>query len=319
MKIKNKIWFGGVGILILALFVLWTLVVKDGDFIAADTFNATDFFTGEDDCMRKYERCIDASRSLPGSVYDAYRSSPFTIAWSDCTEASNACETAKRAKKEEVAVPPSAPAPTSVPAPTPASTSVPTPSPSDVASKKPLNVSIAAIKGEVEYRRAGGSKDMPLTKGVELKEGDTIITGEKGIVTLTLGNQTLNVYQWTHFRVDESLRGDNVKKTKLYLEIGAIEGKVKHTAAIRSDFSVATPNANASIRGSAMTVQYDKEKGVTNVYVTEDSAVVRGTGAGIERTVKKGNMVTVGPDGKVGKPVKFKQADLTAVRKGKKS
>lgn len=302
-------WYVLVVVTLVALAVLVGQVLKEKDFIAADTFNAAGFFTDDGDCLYQYGICVDAAKLLPGSVYDAYRSSPFTNAWSDCSEASTACEEAKRAKKE--------PAETVIPAPTTTSTPAPTSAPS-TSKELPLDVKISGIKGEVEYRRKGDSQDRTFTKDVVLQEGDVILTGDKGNVTLALGNQTLNIYPWTSFRVDESLKGDNVKKTKLYLEVGAVAGKVKHTAAIRSDFAVTTPNANASIRGSAMTVQYDKDSGVTSVYVTEDAADVWGKGPGLKQAVKKGYMVTVGTDGKVGKPVRFKQSDLAKAKKGKK-
>lgn len=301
MKIKNKMWYVSIVLALVALAVLVGQALKDKDFIAADTFNAADFFTGDGDCLYQYGLCIEASRTLPGSVYDKPMSSPFTIAWAACSAASTACVEGKKANKE--------PAPTITPAPT---------TTKSVTKELPLDVKISAVKGEVEYRRKGESEDRTFTKDVVLQEGDTILTGYKGNVTLALGNQTLNIYPWTSFRVDESLKGGNVKKTKLYLEVGAVAGKVKHTAAIRSDFAVATPNANASIRGSAMTVQYDKESGVTSVYVTEDAADVWGKGPGIKQVVKKGYMVTVGADGKVSKPVRFKQSDLAKAKKGKK-
>lgn len=301
MKIKNKMWYVLVVLALVVLAVLVGQVLKEKDFVAADTFNAAGFFTDDGDCLYQYGICADAAKLLPGSVYDAYRSSPFTNAWADCSEASTACEEAKRAKKE--------PAETVTPAPT---------TTKSVSKEPPLEVKISAIKGEVEYRRKGESQDRTFTKDVVLQEGDVILTGDKGNVTLALGNQTLNIYPWTSFRVDESLKGDNVKKTKLYLEVGAVAGKVKHTAAIRSDFSVTTPNANASIRGSAMTVAYDDATGVTKVFVTEDAADVWGKGPGLKQAVKKGYMVTVGADGKVSKPVRFKQSDLSKAKKGKK-
>lgn len=311
-------WYVLIVLALVALAVLVGRVLKDKDFIAADTFNAADFFTGDGDCLYQYGLCIEASRILPGSVYDKPMSSPFTIAWAACSAASTACVEGKKANKE--------PAPTVTPAPTTTSTPAPTSTPStstptttkSVTKELPLDVKISAVKGEVEYRRKGESEDRPFTKDVVLQEGDTILTGDKGNVTLALGNQTLNIYPWTHFRVDESLKGGNVKKTKLYLEVGVIAGKVKHTAAIRSDFAVTTPNANASIRGSAMTVQYDKESGVTSVYVTEDAADVWGKGPGLKQAVKKGYMAIVGADGKVSKSVRFKQSDLAKAKKGKK-
>lgn len=319
MKIKNKMWYVLIVLAVGMFAVLAGLALKDKDFIAADTFNAADFFTGDGDCLYQYGLCIEASRTLPGSVYDKPMSSPFTIAWAACSAASTACVEGKKANKEPAPAP--APTTTSTPAPTSTpSTSTPTTTKS-VTKELPLDVKISAVKGEVEYRRKGESEDRPFTKDVVLQEGDTILTGDKGNVTLALGGQTgqtLSIYPWTSFRVDESLSKDNIKRTKLYLEVGAIAGKVKHTAAIRSDFAVTTPNANASIRGSAMTVQYDKESGVTSVYVTEDAADVWGKGPGLKQAVKKGYMVTVGADGKVSKPVRFKQSDLAKAKKGKK-
>lgn len=160
---------------------------------------------------------------------------------------------------------------------------------------------IVRLQGDVELQRLGASASIPLTIETVLQEGDTIVTGYESEVVVWFGDTNqLVVPQLTSLRIDE-LVVDPGKRvtTQLYLNIGRVRARIQHTPSTRSDFSVVTPTAHASIRGSEMQVTYDENSGATIVEVLEDEAVVRAAGGGEETTLAEGEIATVDIDGLV--------------------
>jgi hypothetical protein len=159
---------------------------------------------------------------------------------------------------------------------------------------------VASVDGDVEVQRAGALEPEPLTAGAKLREGDTILTGfEAGVVVSFGDTNELTVPQLSSVRLDELVIDPGKRvRTQVYLYVGAVRARVRHVPAIRSDFSVTTPTANASVRGSEMEVRYSEETGATTVEVLEDEAVVSGPD-GDETVVALGEVATVGGDGVV--------------------
>jgi peptide/nickel transport system substrate-binding protein len=170
------------------------------------------------------------------------------------------------------------------------------------------SIKVVEIVGEVEYKEP--DKDfVPLTVGTVLKQGWYVATGFESEVVLDFGYAELTVPQLTQLRIDEFTSKENIKKTQMYLFVGAIAAKVKHTDAIRSDFSVTTPTANSSIRGSEMVVKYDENTRITTVYVTEDQAYVKGVSDEVI-IVGENQKTVVNGDGSVSEPESFTAAEL---------
>ncbi|MBS3167584.1 hypothetical protein J4216_00465 [Candidatus Woesearchaeota archaeon] len=176
----------------------------------------------------------------------------------------------------------------------------------------PMKAKITDIKGEVEYSTDGGKTFKPLTKDVVLKEGDFISTGFESSANLDLGYGKLEVYSLTQFRLDEFTRKENLEKTQLYLRVGAIKPILKHRAAIRGDFSVTTPTASSSIRGSEMIVVYNNQTNTTTVYVTEDEAFVK-TPNSPEQKIAVSNKVIITSDGLIN-PVTFNSEEVAGFK-----
>jgi len=88
--------------------------------------------------------------------------------------------------------------------------------------------------------------------------------------------------------------------------------QVRHTAAIRGDFSVSTPTAISSIRGSEMVVTYDNSTNTTTVYAISDVAYVKGNNDSSETEVVANNKTTVGSSGNAATPVAFSKNELPA-------
>lgn len=171
---------------------------------------------------------------------------------------------------------------------------------------------ITVLSGDVEYRAKGSSGFVTATLGTVVHEGDFVSTSFDSSITLKFPYGQVKAGQTTQLRVDEFLSQANLSKTQLFVKIGSVQAKVKHTAAIRSDFSVLTPTANSSIRGSEMIVTVASD-GVTSVYTTEDVSTVQGNRDAEAMTLAQGNMTTIKADGRATAPRLFTASDLPAV------
>jgi hypothetical protein len=177
-----------------------------------------------------------------------------------------------------------------------------------------IRATTASVTGDVEYSQDGGKTFQPLTVGTVIEQGFQVSTGFEGAVRLNFGYGDLSVPQLTILRVDEYTSSNNLKKTQLFLQIGAVSVRVKHTDAIRGDFSVATETmANASIRDSEMIVTYAKETGLSTVYTVEDLAYVVGVSGAAEVQVPQGQKVVVAQDGTASTPAIYTAAELPSV------
>ncbi|MBI3890698.1 MAG: FecR domain-containing protein [Candidatus Wallbacteria bacterium] len=127
---------------------------------------------------------------------------------------------------------------------------------------------IKSVSGEAEMKAAPSTAFVAATVGAKLKSGDYIMTGFDSSVVLAFeDNSEVTVSQLTQLRIDEFLKAENRAKTQLYLRVGTVQAKVKHTAAVRSDFSVVTPTCTASVRGSEERVSFLPGFGTTVEYL----------------------------------------------------
>lgn len=170
---------------------------------------------------------------------------------------------------------------------------------------------VSTVTGEdVQILRADGNA-VPARVGDVLKKGDAISTVLEEPTILDFGYATLSVSPFTRLSIDEYTNKDNIQKTQLSMRVGTIRATVKQVPAIRSDFSVSTPSANASIRGSEMQVSYDETTKETTVIALEDKAYVKGTADVGEIEVPEKKQVTVDASGKAGA---LAQATVTTER-----
>ncbi|MFI5042199.1 MAG: hypothetical protein ACHQNA_10200, partial [Acidimicrobiales bacterium] len=187
-------------------------------------------------------------------------------------------------------------------------------SPAVGTSSEPMRATTTSLTGDVEYSSDGGTTYQPLTVGTVIEKGFLVSTGFDGAVRLNFGYGDLSVPRLTTLRIDEFTSSANLRKTQIFLRVGAIAVREKHTDAIRGDFSVSTETmVNASIRDSEMIVTYVTATGRTTVYTVEDAAYVKGTKAAAETKVLQGQKVVVARGGKLSKPTTFAAAELPTI------
>ena len=263
------------------------------------------------ECSEWYSKCNEQAKLLPGSYSD--QNSAYYKAIRLCGAVGSACEFRDDGCTYDLPALHSVDGFLNAP-------SMPSPvcgkayDPSEKARKVGLIATVKSFDGDVKVRTGNGDS-VPLKKGqsVQMKPGDRIITGFDGSATLAFndGQDGIDVYHMTELRMDNTLLKESRSRTQLSLRVGSVKAYVKHTAAIRGDFSVVTPTSISGVRDSAMIVRYDDQKQITTVHVTDDKAYVTPKTKGAkEITVKQGYTVTIGVDGKMSTPKKFGAEEL---------
>jgi hypothetical protein len=186
--------------------------------------------------------------------------------------------------------------------------------PSAVTGPPSIRATVISLRGDVEFSTGQGQPFVALTPGTVLKEGYFVSTGYDSMVSLDFAYATLTVGQMSELRLDSFTNAANIARTQVYLRVGSVSAKVKHVDAIRSDFHVASPGADASIRGSEMIVSVAKATGATAVYTVEDASYVQGSGDASAVTVAQGYMSAVGVDHRASPPAKYSAAELPNLR-----
>jgi hypothetical protein len=177
----------------------------------------------------------------------------------------------------------------------------------------PIKATLTDIKGDVEVKAAGSSDFVPVTASTVLNEGDSIKTSFDSQVTLSFDYGQVTVYPLTQLRIDTYLSQAQLEHTGMFLHVGSVAAKVRHTAAIRGDFSVAGQYLiMAGVRDSVMVVSVAND-GLTKVFTTEDVSTVRGTNDPTALTIPLGHMRQVGSDGRASPATTFAASALPAL------
>ena len=155
---------------------------------------------------------------------------------------------------------------------------------------------VEVVIGKVEYK--SGDQVLPVTKGITIKNGDTIVTGLGQMVILRLSNGgQLVVYEKSEMTM-KSKEGDAAKSI-LELDTGFLWVRVPKLKK-DSSFSVDMPGATAGIRGTAFSASVTEDK-ESQVCVCEGEVKVTNP-KGEEAVLKQGQLLKVGSNAPMGKP-----------------
>ena len=114
---------------------------------------------------------------------------------------------------------------------------------------------VLAIKGKVEIQKGG--QWTVAQKGDMLDSGTLVSTGFKSELTLKVDGSTIVVQALTRLRLDEIVKKGDVLSSKVYLDMGSIKANVKAAETKKVSFTVRTPVATASVRGTSGEISYN--------------------------------------------------------------
>ncbi len=158
-------------------------------------------------------------------------------------------------------------------------------------------VRVVAVEPSVTVHRAGAPDDQwsEVDKDTVLHQGDEISCDPDGSVTLQFAdNSTVVVRNTTQLKIASFFTEGGVIRTEILLRMGEVAAKVNKSEATKSDFTIKSPTAAASTRGTTFSVFYDPGSKATLTSTTEGAVEVDPAKAGLQNViVKAGRQVEV--------------------------
>lgn len=148
-----------------------------------------------------------------------------------------------------------------------------------------LEGEIMAVTGKVEYNDGSGIWK-PVKTGSSISSGSIISTGFKSEATVKLGASILSIRPLTRMTLNQLVERDDVVDTEVYLDVGKVKAEVNSFNNKKNGFSVKTPVATASVRGTVYEVS-DQE-----VRVLSGNVVCR-TNNGVSYNLRAGSVLRI--------------------------
>lgn len=168
-----------------------------------------------------------------------------------------------------------------------------------------LDGQVVAVSGKVEFQDAKGIWKA-LKAGDAIVAGTMISTGFKSEATVKLGASVLTIRPLTRMTLTQLVEKSDTVDTELYLEVGNVKAEVNSLEGKKNGFSVKSPVATASVRGTVF------EVGVGEITVLEGTVAVQ-TGIGQIRTGEVGQTLKL-VDKSVASPANSAQDAMTTIR-----
>ncbi|GHU06979.1 hypothetical protein FACS1894151_00610 [Spirochaetia bacterium] len=147
---------------------------------------------------------------------------------------------------------------------------------------------IREFSGTVEIKAPGASEWTPAAVGQRLENATMISTGFRSTAQIGLGNSVLTVRALTRLTLEEIRQQEGNEQVNINLQTGRVRADVAPPAGGRTDFTVRSPSATASVRGTSF--EFDG----TRLEVQQGRVRVRG-GDGTPVFVSAGHETTVDP------------------------
>ncbi|MBQ7881851.1 MAG: FecR domain-containing protein [Treponema sp.] len=116
-----------------------------------------------------------------------------------------------------------------------------------------MDATVLSVKGKAEVQTLG--KWVPLAIGNKLQQGSVIQTGFKSELILKIKNTTVTVSPLSRITLEQLVSKSSSDDTKIFLDAGSLKSNVKRTEDRRVGFTVRSPVATASVRGTVLNVK----------------------------------------------------------------
>ena len=142
---------------------------------------------------------------------------------------------------------------------------------------------IRDLAGTVELKKEGSTAWVAASRGQTLSGNTIISTGFKSTALIAVGDSLVTVRPLTRLAISELSRAQNTEKVALNLQTGRVRAEVKAPEGGKTDFTVRSSAATASVRGTVF--EFD----TYNLTVNEGSVEFAGA-SGNPVTVDTGGM-----------------------------
>jgi hypothetical protein len=114
------------------------------------------------------------------------------------------------------------------------------------------------LNGTVEIKAPGSTAWVNAAEGDRIEKNTLVSTGFKSTAVLVLGDSLIRVRPLTRLSLEEIVKNQSGEQVSLYLQTGRVRAEVKPPAGGKTDFTVRSPTATASVRGTSF--EFDTEK-----------------------------------------------------------
>lgn len=164
------------------------------------------------------------------------------------------------------------------------------------ASLSALDATLTEVTGKVEIK-APGKDWIPGKTGAVMVKGTMISTGFKSVAVFAIGKTQVTVRPMTRLSIEAIIEKKDSVSAECFLAVGKMKAEVKKPEGGKVDFTVKSPVATASVRGTIF--EFDG----LNLSVDEGTVVFAVDGA-LVRSFSAGESTSLSP---VGKPLSGKE------------
>ncbi|MFP3042639.1 FecR domain-containing protein [Treponema primitia] len=122
---------------------------------------------------------------------------------------------------------------------------------SSLVSAQETTAIIRELMGTVEVKASGTADWTAARQGMPLVKAASISTGIKSTAVIALGNSIITVRPLTRLSLEELTRNQDTEKVEIYIHSGRIRTEVTPPSGGKTDFTVRSPVATASVRGTS--------------------------------------------------------------------
>jgi hypothetical protein len=154
-------------------------------------------------------------------------------------------------------------------------------------------VLIRETSGTVEIKAPGSTEWVPARQGESIAREAVVSTGFKSTAVIAVGNSVLFVQPLTRLTVDEIQAAGN-EQVNVSLQAGRIRADVKPPLGGKTEFTVKSPSATASVRGTAFEfdgVHLRVDEGRVHVTGGDRSGAYVGAGHSVTSNIETGRMI----------------------------
>lgn len=112
---------------------------------------------------------------------------------------------------------------------------------------------VVSVSGKVEV--LNGNSWKTLAAGDTLKSGDTVQTGFRSVAVLKIKDSTVNVAALTRMTVEQLSENSEKDNVRVFVKTGGVKSDVQKSSGKKVGFTVRTPVATASVRGTEFSVE----------------------------------------------------------------
>lgn len=112
---------------------------------------------------------------------------------------------------------------------------------------------VVSVSGKVEV--LNGNSWKALAAGDTLKSGDTVQTGFRSGAVLKIKDSTVNVAALTRMTVEQLSENSEKDNVRVFVKTGGVKSDVQKSNGKKVGFTVRTPVATASVRGTEFSVE----------------------------------------------------------------